>query len=634
MRHRGDETGTGWATRRRNLWSRRPASARSGASPRAVRHHADLFESGKIETLEPRTLLSSVIEQDNTLVRLETNQGDIVLELLEDEAPQTVTAFLGYINDGSYDGSVFHRSADYQDGSNFVLQGGGFEFNEQSGFFDDIPDSGTIQNEPGVSNLERTVAMAKLGGDPDSATREFFFNLSDRNATDESGARLDFQNEGFTVFARVVDGWDVVLAISDLPKFDGGGAFTDLPVTAQFDPNNPNANADGFVTIESTEVLYTGGGRSVTPQGEVIGSADPTGRPTLVTTVDGGSEDDRIEYFRFDSESGRWTQRDVLAASGRSSFEGAVETFADALTQRTSVVAADTTGVLILSTLDDETWISANLTTSIAGAEPIVSDVTVFESQEGWVYVSGLTESGDLVVYQRVDSTWGYQNLTRTDFAAINQSLPELEGEIVSYVTSWNGLNIAGLDSEGRIWAAWTAPGLDGWRVSNLSARTGAPAYEGTLTGFLTTWGAINLAGTTSTGSVVTTWWLPSFGADWRQSDLTAAFGGPALSGDSISSYVTPWGGLNVAGLDGDGNVVAYWWAPGLTDWRIADLSALVTDVDRPGGAIRGFTSGGGVINLVGADNDGDVIRYAFDPATLQWTGTDVSTTTLLTIET
>jgi len=106
------------------------------------------------------------------------------------------------------------------------------------------------------------------------------------------------------------------------------------------------------------------------------------------------------------------------------------------------------------------------------------------------------------------------------------------------------------------------------------------------------------------------------------------------LSGESISSFVTPWGGLNVAGLDSGGNVVAYWWAPGLTDWRIADLSSLITDVDRPGGAIRGFTSAGGVINLVGADNDGDVIRYAFDPGTLAWTGTDVSATTLLTIET
>jgi len=449
----------------KGVWSRGPSAG-------SLRRRADALGAGRLEQLEPRALLSAVFEQDNTVVRLETNVGDIVLELLEDEAPQTVTAFLGYLNDGSYDGSIFHRSATYQDGEPFVVQGGGFEFNEQTGFLDDIPDDGTIPNEPGVSNLERTVAMAKLGGDPDSATREFFFNLTDRNATDLDGARLDTQNGGFTVFARVIDGWEVVLAIADLPTFNGGGAFTDLPVTSDFDPNDPTGDPDGFVTIESTEILYSGGGRPVTPAGEVIGAADPTGRPTLVTTVDGGSGDDRIEYFRFDSDSGRWTQRDVLAASGRSSFEGSVETFADALTQRTSVVAADSTGVLILSTLDDETWISANLTTSIAGAEPIASDVTVFESQEGWVYVAGLTESGDLVVYQRVGQTWGYQNLTRTDFAAQNQSLPALEGEIISYVTSWNGLNIAGLDSEGRIWAAWTAPGLDTtrcaarWKVS------------------------------------------------------------------------------------------------------------------------------------------------------------------------
>jgi len=132
------------------------------------------------------------------LVRLTTSLGDIVIRLFPDEAPITTDNFLQYVTDDFYDGTVFHRVV-----PDFVVQGGGFLPNgdQPEGLRD------PIQNEfdPARSNVRGTVAMAKLPNDPDSATSQFFFNLSDDNA-----ANLDNQNGGFTVFAEVVEGQDVI----------------------------------------------------------------------------------------------------------------------------------------------------------------------------------------------------------------------------------------------------------------------------------------------------------------------------------------------------------------------------------------------------------------------------------------
>jgi len=129
-------------------------------------------------------------------VKLETSMGDIVLELNEDAAPVTVKNFLQYIEEGFYDGTIFHRVI-----PRFMIQGGGFT--------PDMKDKQThppIVNEYRLSNVRGTVAMAKIGGNPNSATSQFFINLSDNS-------RLDSQNGGFTVFARVVEGMDVVYSI-------------------------------------------------------------------------------------------------------------------------------------------------------------------------------------------------------------------------------------------------------------------------------------------------------------------------------------------------------------------------------------------------------------------------------------
>ncbi len=147
-------------------------------------------------------------------VRLVTDFGDIVMELLVEDAPITTDNFIQYIEDGFYDGTIFHRVV-----PNFVVQGGGFlpGFIQPEGLRDPIPN----EFDPANSNIRGTVAMAKLGGDPDSATSQFFVNLSDNSAN------LDNQNGGFTVFAVVVEGMNVVDMIAAV-ELDGETPVDDV----------------------------------------------------------------------------------------------------------------------------------------------------------------------------------------------------------------------------------------------------------------------------------------------------------------------------------------------------------------------------------------------------------------------
>ncbi|MCA9300234.1 MAG: hypothetical protein KDA28_14270, partial [Phycisphaerales bacterium] len=121
--------------------------------------------------------------------------------------------------------------------------------------------------------------------------------------------------------------------------------------------------------------------------------------------------------------------------------------------------------------------------------------------------------------------------------------------------------------------------------------------------------------------------WVPSFGGDWQTTNLSDLYGGPTL-GAGISSYVTSWDGLNIAGVDGDGNVQIYWWAPGLDVWNVTAISDLVTDVDAPAGNLTGFASPTGTINLAGLASDGDLVRYSWDANGDQiWRGVNLSET-------
>ena len=153
---------------------------------------------------------------EQQLVLMETVLGPILIEMLPQAAPGTVQNFLNYVDDGDYDNSIIHRSV-----PGFVLQGGGFIVGNPPTA---IPTDDPIVNEFQLSNLRGTLSMAKTNAGPDTATSQWFINLADNSLN------LDSQNGGFTVFARVVgSGMEVADVIELLPRFNLGGAFTELP---------------------------------------------------------------------------------------------------------------------------------------------------------------------------------------------------------------------------------------------------------------------------------------------------------------------------------------------------------------------------------------------------------------------
>ncbi len=154
----------------------------------------------------------------NPAVSMKTSEGLIRIELWPDKAPETVKNFLQYVDEGFYDGTIFHRTMD-----NFMIQGGGFTTDMKQ-----KPTHAPIKNEAGaeLKNDRGTIAMARTMV-VDSATAQFFINVVDNpslNHRDNSAAGF-----GYAVFGRVIDGMDVVDKIKGVAT-SNSGRFQNVPV--------------------------------------------------------------------------------------------------------------------------------------------------------------------------------------------------------------------------------------------------------------------------------------------------------------------------------------------------------------------------------------------------------------------
>ncbi|MBN1764107.1 MAG: peptidylprolyl isomerase [Sedimentisphaerales bacterium] len=171
-------------------------------------------------------------------VKLETNEGDIVIELYENDAPNTVANFLNYVNSGFYDGLIYHRVIE-----NFMIQAGAYDAflydADFSGSFDPfdeafyhVPnDPIELETDADLENVRGTVAMARTT-DPDSATSQFFINHKDNPHLDPNGT-----NDGYAVFGEVTeDSLDVVDTIAEVDIWDNANVklyFEALPIESQ-----------------------------------------------------------------------------------------------------------------------------------------------------------------------------------------------------------------------------------------------------------------------------------------------------------------------------------------------------------------------------------------------------------------
>ncbi len=152
------------------------------------------------------------------VVVMKTSMGEVEMELYRDKAPDTVDNFLKYVDDGFYDGTIFHRVI-----SNFMIQGGGFTSD-----MDQKKTNPPVKNEAnnGLSNRIGSIAMARTA-DVHSATAQFFINVKDNDFLNYKSS--DSQGFGYCVFGQVVSGMDVVNAIKDV-QTGNKGYFQDVPV--------------------------------------------------------------------------------------------------------------------------------------------------------------------------------------------------------------------------------------------------------------------------------------------------------------------------------------------------------------------------------------------------------------------
>ncbi|MCC0176628.1 peptidylprolyl isomerase [Waterburya agarophytonicola K14] len=226
-------------------------------------HFDDPFTTGRVARFE---LVDSSLGGGVTNVLLFDQEGA--------GAPATVNNFANYVEDGDYVNSIIHRSV-----PEFIVQGGGFTVNDlQVG---DVPADEPVVNEFSAdrSNLRGTIAMAKLGNDPNSATNQWFFNLADNSEN------LDNQNGGFTVFGQVLGEADLapVDAIANLPFINATNvdpAFTNLPIIAT-DPDNP--------VVEGDNNLVRYSGISIAQQDELEFEVVNNSNPDLVgVSLEGG----------------------------------------------------------------------------------------------------------------------------------------------------------------------------------------------------------------------------------------------------------------------------------------------------------------------------------------------------------
>ena len=175
--------------------------------------------------LSALSFTSAHAQSANPQVKFITSAGEFVVELAADKAPVTVENFLGYVRDGHYNGTIFHRVI-----NNFMIQGGGYDAKYQ-----EKPTKAPIKHEgaevkakSGPRNTMGTIAMARTNN-PHSASAQFFINVKDNDFLDHQAPTA--QGFGYVAFGKVVSGMDVINKIKQLPTGQGGPFPSDVPQT-------------------------------------------------------------------------------------------------------------------------------------------------------------------------------------------------------------------------------------------------------------------------------------------------------------------------------------------------------------------------------------------------------------------
>ncbi|MES2593865.1 MAG: immunoglobulin domain-containing protein [Verrucomicrobiota bacterium] len=241
--------------------------------------------------------------------RLETNRGNIDIDLFATLAPEAVANFLAYVDAGDYDGVVFHRLAFNLDGTPFVLQGGSLKTSTEPRSFTSVGRRPSPTNEPGISNLRGTISAAKVGGRtsvydnnttatnddifrgdtygyvglPNSATTDFFLNPVN------NAGNLDNQNGGFTAYGRLTDASLLILdQITLLPR----GSYDNFSPEGTYDANlDKRISIDGYASSFDTFPINAGSAPADMDNTKAVKIIKARSLPVLTYTIDAASTD-------------------------------------------------------------------------------------------------------------------------------------------------------------------------------------------------------------------------------------------------------------------------------------------------------------------------------------------------------
>ena len=260
-----------------------------------------------------------------------TTLGTIPVLLTPGTTPLTVANFLNYVSQGAYTNSIVHRSV-----HGFVWQAGGFQLTSTPNIVQ-TPTNAPVPNEFGASNVRGTIAMAKLGTDPNSATSQFFFNESDANA-----ANLDHQNGGFTVFGNVIGtaGLAVMDAIAAVP-------VPVPPVFASPLDEIPLRNFTAGTAVTPANLILI---NSVTNPSELfLVSSDSPGVANVSVRGKHADHHDRVRrngtYYRRGIRLGREDRDRIIRRRRGSAFAAATTPSTPSATTTTPSTARDHTSV-------------------------------------------------------------------------------------------------------------------------------------------------------------------------------------------------------------------------------------------------------------------------------------------------
>ena len=250
-------------------------AAAPGASPASIAL-AGRFDDHHVTGTIVRFDVNAPAPNDKVYVELFDQPGENRLRT----TPATAANFLSYVEGGHYKNTFIHRSV-----PGFVVQGGGFTVSGSPISIPNVTQFAPVVNEPkpaGTSapnNIRGTIAMAKLGSDPNSATNQWFFNLADNSAN------LDNQNGGFTVFGRVLgSGMAAVDAMATVPRFGYASPFDSIPLrnvpnaNPSTDPSFTNAGVDANTLTADSFVRFP----QIVRVGELVYTVSTTS-PALVT---------------------------------------------------------------------------------------------------------------------------------------------------------------------------------------------------------------------------------------------------------------------------------------------------------------------------------------------------------------